>query len=600
MSRSPNDPAARAARAVEQAFQAALTLHRAGHFDRAADAYRQILSAHPDHPRALHSLGVLEKSRGNPRLAIDLISRAIALHPDGAEFHNNLGDAYSILGRLDEAIASFRRAIALQPTYVKALNNLGNALWRSGQFSEGIAALRRAIALQPSYARAYSNLGVALSQSGQQMESIDSFRRAIALEPEYQMAQSNLLMTLHYVEHDPAELAAAHRQWAERFADPITAKSPPHQSDRDPNRPLRIGYVSGDFKSHAVATFFLPVLLAHDRSGFHVTCYSNVSGPDSVTQLIGEKCDAWRDIAGMSDDQAAALVRQDRIDLLIDLAGHSARNRLLLFARQPAPVQVTWLGYPNTTGMRAIDYRATDAVADPVGQTEASHAEQLMRLRSCWIYGAPTDAPAVAPPPVMLGNPPTFGSFNTLAKVTPEMIDLWAALLSRVAGSRILIKAAAAGDNGIRDRIWRQFRSRGIEEDRVLLMGRLAESQRHLESYAQVDVMLDTFPYNGTTMTCEAMWMGVPVVTLAGKDHVSRVGASLLQTVGLDHLIATTTAQYIDRAAALISDLPRLKQLRQELRSRMLASPLLDAAGFTRELESTYRKVWHAWCSKSR
>jgi predicted O-linked N-acetylglucosamine transferase (SPINDLY family) len=295
----------------------------------------------------------------------------------------------------------------------------------------------------------------------------------------------------------------------------------------------------------------------------------------------------------LNDDQAAQLIRADRIDILIDLSGHSARHRLLVLARKPAPVQVTWLGYPNTTGMSAIDYRITDRVSDPVGETESLHSENLIRLSSCWCYQPPLNAPAVAPLPSASGAPVTFGSFNTLAKVSPTTLKLWSQVLAAVPNSRLIIKAAAATEESVQNSIRNQL---GAVGDRVVFLAREPDSFRHLQTYAQIDIVLDTHPYNGTTMTCEALWMGVPVIPLAGRSHVSRVGASLLSSVGLPELIAQDPADYVVRARSFAENLPRLHQLRQQMRHRLTDSPLLDQSRFTRELEAAYRQMWQSWC----
>jgi predicted O-linked N-acetylglucosamine transferase (SPINDLY family) len=566
----------------EAEFQSALKLHSIGRIADARLAYQSILAKNPDHGRTLHSLGVLEKNAGHAQAAVELISRAIALHPHAAEFHNNLGDALQTLGRADEAIAAFEKAIDISPTYVKGMNNLAMAQWRVLRFGDAIAMLLRALSLQPEYARAIANLGSVLTQCGRQEEAIACFRRAIELEPEHQTAHHNLLMAMHYVDHDPLELFQAHRNWARRFADPIAPQRP--RADPAVGRKLRIGYVSGDFRDHAVTKFFLPVLKNHDRGRFHITCYSNGSAADETTHRIRAASDEWSDIAGLSDDAAAQLVRSDRIDILIDLAGHSARNRLTLFARRTAPVQVTWLGYPNTTGMAAMDYRITDAHADPPGMTESLHSEKLVRLTSCWCYSGD----AAVEMEQSARQSPTFGSFNTLAKVTPAMIEMWAKVLNGVAESQMIIKAPAAGDESVRQRVLGEFARLGVAAERVTMLGKEMDWAKHLASYGQIDVMLDTFPYHGTTMTCESLWMGVPVVTLAGKSHVSRVGVSLLSNVGSPELIAKSRDEYVAIATALANDRSRLASMRQSLRAKMPASPLLDAKQFTREIESAF------------
>ena len=585
MSDPPVDP-------VEQAFQAAMALHTSGRIEDARAAYRAIVEAHPDHARALHSLGVLEKNAGAAAVGVELISRAIAILP-AAEFYNNLGDALQLLMRNEEAMGAFERAIAIAPDYVKAYNNLAMVQSRVGRAGEAVETMVRAVALRPDYARGIASLGSALVVCGRQAEALACFRRAIELEPGYQIAHSNLLMASHYLEHDPGALARMHREWGERFADLVERdpRATPSASPRGVAREgkIRVGYVSPDFYGHAVSNFFMPVLEHHDRSKFHVTCFSNVPGGDAVTQKLRERADEWHEIVGLSDEAAAQLVRDQGIDILVDLAGHSARNRLMMFARKAAPVQVTWLGYPNTTGMVAIGFRVTDAHADPLGETESLHTERLVRLSSCWCYGPPGDAPEVAPPPSSLGAAVTFGSFNTLAKVTPGMIETWAKVLHAAAGSRMVIKALGGGDESVRRRLVDQFAKYGIGAERVEIRGRDADFRKHLESYGEVDVMLDTFPYHGTTMTCEAMWMGVPVVTLAGAAHVSRVGVSLLTSAGLAEFVASSREEYVAIASALGADVARLKALRATMRSRM--APLVDAARFTRELESAFESM---------
>ncbi|MEA2710294.1 MAG: hypothetical protein QOF78_2895 [Phycisphaerales bacterium] len=575
---------------IEQTMRAALADHAAGRFAAARDTYQQILIKNPNHARALHSLGVLEKTLGDAERAVDLISRAIALQPQAAEFHNNVGDALMALGRTDEAVAAFERAIAVSPEYFKAFNNLGLARLRQGRISEASAALLKAIALKPDYSRALANLAGVFTQSGRHAEALECYRRAVQFDGKYASAHSSMLMLLNYMDLEPQQVFAAHREWALRYAEPVTASAAKAQAGgaRDAGRPLRIGYVSGDFSSHAVAGFFMPVLNYRDRQRVHVTCYSNVAQPDEFTREIACRCDVWREIVNVSDDDAAEMVRRDGIDVLVDLAGHSAKNRLLLFARKPAPIQVTWLGYPNTTGMSAIDFFLTDALADPPGVTESLHTEKLIRLRTNWCYAAPGPelAPEVASPPASRGaRGVTFGSFNNLAKLTPRWLRLWSQILDAVPDSRLLIKSNVSGDAQVQEYV----RSHFADPNRITLLGRDNDFRRHFERYGEVDIMLDPYPYHGTTMTCEAMWMGVPVVVMAGQTHVSRVGVSLLTSVGLTELIAKTPEEYVQIATMLARDVPRLVSLLQTMRQRMRASPLLDGEGFARDLEAVLR-----------
>jgi predicted O-linked N-acetylglucosamine transferase (SPINDLY family) len=354
-----------------------------------------------------------------------------------------------------------------------------------------------------------------------------------------------------------------------------------------------VGYVSPDFINHAVARFIEPVLSDHDRSRFEVFCYSNAQTPDTVTARLRALSEHWRDTALLDDAQTAALIREDRIDLLVDLAGHTAGNQLLVFARKPAPVQITWIGYPNTTGMGAMDYRLTDAIADPPGLSEAFHREQLVRLPgpfSCYLPSA--ESPDVNPLPALSAGHVTFGSFNQFAKLTPAVVELWARLLRECPSAHLLLRARSLADNETASRLRETFARLGVDPGRLELDGSQLSVAAHQGCYHRVDLALDPFPYNGTTTTCEALWMGVPVIALAGRTHVARVGASLLTHLGTPEWIAQSPDDYIERCRALASDLPKLAAIRAGLRARFRASPLGDAKGFTRNLETTYATLW--------
>jgi protein O-GlcNAc transferase len=368
--------------------------------------------------------------------------------------------------------------------------------------------------------------------------------------------------------------------------------------DKNPDKRLRIGYVSADLRSHSVAFFLESILAARNQREFEVLCYSNSVAADTTTARLRALVDGWRDIAGLDDEQAAALIRSDAIDILVDLAGHTKANRLPLFTRKPAPIQITYLGYPDTTGIEAIDYRLTDEWADPPGQTEHLHSEQLVRLPDGFLcYQPPSSCPPVGPLPLLLSGRVTFGSFNNLAKVSPTVIGYWAAILAAVPGSRLLLKSKALADSGTRKYIHQQFCAHGIEAGRVELVGWTPARVDHMALYSEVDVALDTFPYHGATTTCEALWMGVPVVTLAGPVHVSRVGVSLLHAAGLAELIAESPQEYARKAAELVADTGRLAALRGDLRERLRASRLTDAQRITASIEVAYRDMWRRFCA---
>ena len=378
---------------------------------------------------------------------------------------------------------------------------------------------------------------------------------------------------LYHPDIDSQTILNQHTRWNRQHAEPLRGLIQGHVNDRAIERRLRIGYVSRDFRQHPVGRFLLPLIENHDRGLFEIFCYSDVAGPDEMTVRFQSLASCWREIAGLKHEQVAAQIRTDQIDILVDLAGHTTGSRLLVFAQKPAPVQVSYLGYPADTGLSAIDYRFIDPWADP------DQAEKIWRLaKTNWCFAEQTDTPSVQPPPMAQQGCITFGSFNNFAKVTNSMLQIWAGILSRVPNSRLLLKAGAFVSATARDRARRGLVSHGIDITRLILLGPQPDHATHLATYSQIDIALDTFPYHGTTTTCDALWMGVPVITLAGQTHVSRVGVSLLSNIGLPELIANTTDEYMNTAVALANTPDRLKNLRTNLRQRMKQSPLMDCA----------------------
>ncbi len=567
-----------------------------GQLDQAISAYRTALQLKPDYADAQSNLGTALADQGQLDQAITAYQTAIQLKPDFAEAHNNLGNAFRDQGQLDQAITAYRTAIQLKPDYAKALSNLGTVLVDQGQLDQAIAAYQAAIQLQPDFAEAHNNLGHAFKDQGQLDEAISSYRTAIELKPDFTKAHSNLILTqCCHPGYDAATVAEEARRWNERFATPLKPLIKLHQNDRSPERRLRIGYVSADFREHAVARFLLPLFADYDHQNFEIFAYAQLPTPDAITHQFQAHADFWRSIVGVSDEQVVEMIRQDRIDILIDLAGHTGNNRLLLFARKPAPVQVTYLGFPATTGLEAMDYRLTDDFADPQGQTESYHSEKLIRLpATAWCYH-PGSSPA---PMARQAGPITFGSFNSFAKVTEPMLQRWAEILQAVPDSRLLLKAVGLSSKTVRERVRKILSEAGFGPDRLELLDPVATHSAHIASYQKIDIALDTFPYHGTTTTCEALWAGVPVVSLAGTRHVSRVGVSLLSNVGLPDLVAHSVDEYMQIAVKLANDLPRLANLRSTLRQRMEASPLMDAPRFARNIEAAYRQMWRTWCGQ--
>ena len=472
----------------------------------------------------------------------------------------------------------------------------GNALRAEGRFESAIEAMETAVRLNSGYAGARSNLALLLLESGRVSEAEEILRGlAAGTDDKARDAHDNLLLTLGYRENlTPQAYFAEHRRWAERHADPITASAVALARPADPERPLNIGFVSPDFRMHPVALFLLPLLQYHDRQRYRVHCYATRQRDDHITARLRGEVQAWRSIASASDEEAARLIRNDGIDVLVDLAGHTSWNRLPLFARRPAPVQVSWLGYLNTTGMQAMDARLTDAIATPP-EFDAFHSERVVRLPSCqWCFQPLVEMPDVAPSPVRRTGRLTFGSFHNLAKVGPGVVKLWSRLLAQTPDSRLLVMAKGLADGG--QGLGARFAAEGVAIDRVELRNAVPYRE-YLAAYGDVDIVLDTFPYSGGTTTCEALWMGVPVVTWTCPTVAGRGAASLLTAAGLPDLIAASPEAYLSLAATLAADRPRLEQLRATLRARLQTSALMDPRRFATDVESAFRDLWRTWCA---
>ncbi len=609
-------------------LEKAIAHHGAGRLSQAEACYRALLKSDPRHAYASNNLAVLLRGQSRFDEAIDLYRHAISASPDEAAFRSNLVGVLTGLDRYAEALASARAAVALRPDYAEGWFNLGMTVNAMGDREGARLAYRRALLCDPSLGEAYTNLADVHLASGDWHLAEQCFRAAIAAKPELPqpfanlgellkstgrvidairllregaerhpavpLLHSNLLFALHYTPLVPPEVIwRAHKRWNALHAQPLLPEQPLEIADRDPARRLRVGYVSPDFCAHPVSRFFEPLLFGHDSSQVEVFCYAISSRQDDVTARIRTRSDHWASIDSLSDEAAAAQVMRDRIDILVDLTGHTAGSRPLLFARKPAPVQVTWLGYPDTTGMPAIDYRFTDAIADPPGLTDRWHSEALVRLPHGFLTYQPTmDIPPASAPPSVARGFITFGSFNNLAKVNAETIALWCRVLRRVPDSHILLKGRAFGDPATRARFLDCFALGGIDPSRVELDGEIVPTDDHFKAYGRMDIALDCMPYNGTTTTCEALWMGVPVIALLGEHHVSRVSASILAHSGLEELIADTAEDYVERAARLAADPDRLATYRRDLRSCMRAAPIMNHARFARDVEDAYRAMW--------
>jgi predicted O-linked N-acetylglucosamine transferase (SPINDLY family) len=583
---------------VLRLLRSGVSLRALGRHAEAAEEFQKAVALDPRSAEAQHQLGNALKSLQRHTEAVASLRRAADLAPKNAVVWLNLGVSQLALAAREEAIASFRRAIKLEPGRPEALNILGSALLDVGRIGEAKKQLQAALRLKPAYPAAHDNLGRALRAQGRAAEAVAEFRAALSGQPT-PGTHSNLVYALNFVPGLPAaEIFAEHQRWAQLHAEPLKNATPTPINEPDPTRRLRIGYVSPDFVHHAVSYFIEPVLAVHDRSQVEVFCYADVPVADATTARLRSLSEQWRDIAPLNDSQVAELIRNDKIDILVDLAGHTARNRLLVFARRPAPVQITWIGYPNTTGLNSIDYRLTDAISDPPGQTEAFHTEKLVRLPEVFSCYKPSDqAPAVSELPALKNGFITFGSFNHFAKINPAVLELWAQLLVRLPTARLFLKARSLADPDTATGVREVFKRHGVAADRLTLCSDELSVAAHQSLYHGVDIALDPFPYNGTTTTCEALWMGVPVITLAGQTHVSRVSASLLTHLGRPEWIAHSEDQYVEKCAALAADLPQLAGLRAGQRELMRLSPLCDAARFTTQLEAVCRELWRQCCA---
>lgn len=580
---------------IGQAYGMAVRRCEEGQIAEAEALLRQILAVEPAHPDSLQMLGVVLHRLGRGDEGLGLIRRAIALRPDAHAYQGNLGAVLIRLGRYDQAVEALQAALALAPNSPTTLSNLGTALSRAGRIDEAIAALRRAIELKPDLAYAISNLAGMIWQSGEISEAIQWYDRALALRPDAKVA-SNRLFVLHFhPEMSPALLLEEHRRWDEQYARPLSRGAGPHANVADPQRRLRVGYVSPHLRAHAVGQWMLPLLAHHDRAAFEIFCYSDVADEDVLTRRLRGRADVWRATAALWDEALAAQVRHDRIDILVDLTMHMEGSRLLAFARKPAPVQVTYLAYPGTTGLGAMDYRLTDPHLDPAGMDKSCYSEKLVRLPRTWCcYQPSVDCPEPGPLPARSAGRITFGCLNNYGKLTRAALECWGRLLDLAPDSQLLVHAP---DGGPRERVRRLLAGQEIDAARIRFVGPLP-LEAYFAQYQQIDVALDPFPYTGGTTSCDALWMGVPVVTLAGATAASRGSLTLLMNLGLEELVAGTPEQYLRIVSALARDLDRLASLRATLRSRMLASPLMDGGRFAQDVESAYREMWRTWCRR--
>lgn len=582
--------------APEVHFVLGTLLRRQSAFGEAEAEFRRAIALKPDYGAAWINYAELLQRTSRIAAAAGALEHAVKAEPDMPEAHLNRGSVLMHLGRFDEAEAALRRALDLKPDLRGAWITLGAMYLFASRLAESEQACRQALTLCPDDADALVNLGICLQQQGRLAESVAVTRRVIAIRPGFAQAWSNLLLNQNYDDSvDARALFLEHQAFGRQFEPRRNRAS---FADRPPadGRKLRIGYVSPDFRNHVVSMFFEAVLDAHDRSAFEVICYHSDNRVDEVTDRLRASADLWRDIASMEDDEAEALMLDDRLDVVVDLAGHTAGNRLPLIGRRVAPVQVTWLGYPNTSGLAGMDWRVTDARADPEGLADEIHTEKLHRLPDVFLaYRPRPEAPPISDTPCLVNGHVTFGSFNNFAKISDSVIRLWGEILSALPDARLRMKTMSLRDADVQKALLDRLARLGCDVDRVTLSGPVPGLGGHLASLAEVDIALDAYPYHGTTTTCECLWMGVPVVTLAGERHASRVGVTLLSSVGAQDLIAASPEGYVEKAVTLARDHSALAFWRRELRPRMQASALTDHVRFAGHLENAYRDMLEGW-----
>ena len=578
----------------------AVVLKDLGRLQEALAACERSIQLDPDYAGAQNIRGNVLRLLGRFDAALDAYEKAMQFNPAFAEARANCGIVLRELGRLEEARVSCEQAIRLNPDFAGAHNMLGTVLCDLGYLEKARAACERAIELDPAYAEAHNIHGNVLRDMGLPLESEVSYRRALELQPAYAQAHSNLLFLLVGQAHLPPDsMLDELRRWdrvhgqAGRLC-PVAV----HARETLSGRRLRVGYVSSDLYAHVVSHFFEPLLVAHDRSTFEIFCYdTNEKAPDVTTERLRGLAEHWRRVGDTTDAELASLIHADGIDILVDLAGHTGGNRLKAFTYRPAPVQATYLGYFASTGLEAMDYWITDAVLHPADTTEPS-VERIVRLPRCWVcYQPPAEAPPVSPCP-NTDERVVFGSFCNLSKLNPAVIRTWAELLRRLPGSRLLLMDKPLVEVQTRQRLAERFAQEGISAEQLMLRAGVPYIQ-YLSTYAEIDIVLDPFPRTGGTVTAEALWMGVPVVTLAGRYYVERISASKLTALGLEDLITRSQEEYLDRAVSLARDPAGRMELRLGLRERMRQSPLCDGAGLASAMEDAYRMMWERYVSRA-
>ena len=594
----------------------------------AEEHYRKALALSPRHCDALVNLSILLQHRGNYKEAIQLLNLAALIKPNDPNIYYNLGTYFQLLGDLHNAAKQYKHAISIKPdnylslcnlgvtmlhignasdaencfrdaiklndTGVNAYINLATLLHKKGEFEQALQYYQHALVLEPENAAIYYNIGNAFVEQSKIDESLIYYRKSLDINPNDPEVFSNYLYAQNYsASLSPGTIYQNHLEYSQQFQKSFSKINWHNHRKRDKTKKLCVGYVSADFREHPIAFFIEPILANHDSESFEIFCYYNNNINDTYTKRLRSLSNHWINTASMNDDEVAEHIVADKIDILVDLGGHTGKNRLLVFARKPAPIQITWLGYLNTTGLREMDYRLTDEIACPHGDLDLYHTEALIRIPGCqWCYMPPTGAPEISSLPAAKNGYLTFASFHNIAKISIPVISLWCRILDEIPDSRLVI--VGKGVDISPAIITERFTELGISPERLETVGRMSFI-KYLELHNRVDICLDTFPYSGGTTTCHSLWMGVPVITLIGNSAVSRGTASLLNMVGLSRMTANTADEYVNIAKTYASNLTELSILRKALRKRMNESALVDGAGFCRKLENIYVKAWNEY-----
>ena len=568
---------------ADAALEAALRSHRAGQLDAAAVAYQKILRLRPAHVGALTNLGVIHRQKGRYDQARSCFEQALRHDPHSGLVWSNLANLYVTLGQPADAVVAAQRAVKEAPGLAAAHDNLGLALFQLNRFDEAEQSLQQSLKLNPKFANAWNNLGQVYQRQNRLAEAAGAYQHSVELDPSFSLPFSNLIFCMHFGSQWSREaIFAAHVQWARQFESPIAALAPKvRPSTGSAKARPRVAFISPDLCNHPVSVFLKPLIANWPHDQFDLGFYASVRGQDETTQWFKEHANSWCDIHAMSDEAAAGRIAQDQVDILIDLAGHTGGGRLLVLAHRPAPVQIAWLGYFDTTGMSSVRYIVADPVCVPPA-LEHLFTEKVLRMPDGFVcFEPPATGPEPGPLPALANGYVTFGSQNQLAKITDSVIALWSELLGSMPGARLLFQAKAFNDSQVVDRYARLFENHGVNASRIDFLPSTT-MRGILNNYRRIDIALDPFPCAGGTTTCEALWMGVPVISLLGDRFGGRHSASHLSNVGLPDLIAFDPKQYLELAHSLASDLPALKAIREQLRNRLLASPLCDGPRFAR------------------